>query len=104
MRPPTKLAQKQIERRLQSLRAGAKDAVLRTGWISYMRQAMCMTQSVLAKMAGLNQSSVLQIEKRISTGSGELNIDSNLLVNGIYYVNIIFDGNMLTKKIIITSN
>jgi len=65
---PTKLAMQQIERRLKNLRVFAKDANIRTGWISYMREALCMTQSVLAKAAGLNQVTVLQIEKREKAG------------------------------------
>jgi len=64
MKPPSKLAMQQIERRLKNLRLVAKDAHIRMGWISYMRKAMCMSQSLLAKAAGLNQVTVLQIEKR----------------------------------------
>ena len=68
MKPPAKLAMKQIERRLTSLRAMAKDANVRTGWISYMREALCMTQSALAKVTGLSQATVQQIEKREAAG------------------------------------
>jgi predicted DNA-binding mobile mystery protein A len=68
MKPPDKLAMKQIERRLQNLRSIAKDAAVRTGWIHYMRQAMSMTLSTLAKTTGLNQATVQQIEKREIAG------------------------------------
>ena len=68
MKPPAKLAMQQIERRLKKLRLVAKDARIAIGWIRYMREAMCMTQTILAKAAGLNQVTVLQIEKRESAG------------------------------------
>ena len=68
MRPLPKLAQMQIDRRLKNLRAFAKDATLRTGWITYIREAMCITQNTLAKLVGLNQSTILQIEKREVAG------------------------------------
>ena len=68
MKPPAKLAMKQIERRLTSLRTMAKDANVRAGWITYMREALCMTQSALAKLTGLSQATVQQIEKREASG------------------------------------
>lgn len=68
MKPPAKLAMQQIERRLKNLRLIAKDAHVHTGWIGYMREALCMTQSILAKAAGLDQTTVQQIEKRESAG------------------------------------
>jgi predicted DNA-binding mobile mystery protein A len=68
VKPPAKLALQQIERRLRNLRLVAKDAQVHPGWISYMREAMCMTQSILARAAGLNQTTVYQIEKRESAG------------------------------------
>ena len=64
MKPPKKLAMRQIERRLASLRAMQQDANVRYGWIRYMREALCMTQTVLAKAAKVNQATVQQIEKR----------------------------------------
>jgi predicted DNA-binding mobile mystery protein A len=68
MKPPEKLAMKQIEKRLKNLRTAAKDAAVRTGWIRYMRQAMCMTLGTLSKAAGLAQATVQQIEKREVSG------------------------------------
>lgn len=68
MKRPDKLAMKQIERRLKSLSSIAKDANVRTGWIAYMRQAMFMTLSNLAKASGLNPATVQQIEKREKVG------------------------------------
>ena len=68
VKPPAKLAMQQIERRLKNLRPIVKDTQIRTGWISYMREALCMTQSTLAKAAGLDQTTVHQIEKRESAG------------------------------------
>src|SRR5690606_31148830 len=41
---------------------------IRTGWINYMRKALCMTQTTLAKAAGLSQVTVLEIEKREKSG------------------------------------
>ena len=68
MKPPDKLAMTQIEKRLRNLRGLVKDARLRTGWIAYMRQAMCMTLSTLGKASGLAKATVQQIEKRESAG------------------------------------
>ena len=68
MKRPDKLAMKQIERRLKNLRSIAKDANVRTGWIAYMRQAMSMTLSTLAKATGLSPATVQQIEKREKVG------------------------------------
>jgi predicted DNA-binding mobile mystery protein A len=68
MKPPDKLAMKQIERRIENLRSIAKDTAVRTGWIRYMRQAMSMTLSTLAKTVGLNPATVQQIEKREIAG------------------------------------
>ncbi len=68
MKPPAKLAMKQIEKRLRNLSSFAKDAQVRTGWIAYMRQAMCMTLSTLGKAAGLAPATVQQIEKREAGG------------------------------------
>jgi len=68
MKRPDKLAMKQIERRLENLRSIAKDTNVRTGWIAYMRQAMSMTLSSLAKATGLSPATVQQIEKREKAG------------------------------------
>lgn len=68
MKRPNKLAMKQIERRLKNLSSIAKDANVRTGWIAYMRQAMVMTLSNLAKASGLSPATVQQIEKRENVG------------------------------------
>ena len=68
MKRPDKLAMKQIERRLKNIRSIAKDANVRTGWIAYMRQAMSMTLSTLAKATGLSPATVQQIEKREKVG------------------------------------
>ena len=68
MKRPDKLAMKQIERRLKNLRSIAKDTNVRTGWIGYMRQAMCMTLRTLAKSTGLSPATVQQIEKREKAG------------------------------------
>lgn len=68
MKRPDRLAMKQIERRFKNLGPFVKDANIRTGWIAYMRQAMFMTLSNLAKAAGLSPATVHQIEKREKTG------------------------------------
>jgi predicted DNA-binding mobile mystery protein A len=68
MKRPDKLAMKQIERRLKNLRSIAKDTSVRTGWIAYMRQAMFMTLSNLAKASGLSPATVQQMEKREKVG------------------------------------
>lgn len=68
MKPPAKLAMKQIERRIAALRSTAKETNLHSGWISYIREAICMTQNILAKQIGLNQATVQQMEKREATG------------------------------------
>jgi transcriptional regulator with XRE-family HTH domain len=46
----------------------AKAANVRAGWISYMREALRMTQSALAKITGLSQATVQQIKKRKASG------------------------------------
>lgn len=68
MKRPDKLAMKQIERRLKNLRSVAKDTNVRTGWIAYMRQAMFMTLSTLAKASDLSPATVQQMEKREKAG------------------------------------
>jgi hypothetical protein len=68
MKIPEKLAMKQIERRLEKIRPLAKDTKVRAGWIRYMRHAMLMTLSNLAKTAGLTKATVQQIEKREVSG------------------------------------
>ena len=68
MKRPDKLAMQQIERRLNKLATIAKDAHVRTGWIAYMRQAMFMTLSNLAKASDLSPATVQQIEKREKVG------------------------------------
>ena len=68
MKLPEKLAMKQIERRLKNLRGFAKEADIRTGWIGYIRRAMCMTLGTLAGAAKLSQATVQQIEKRETAG------------------------------------
>lgn len=73
MKPLTKLARDQIEKRLSNLRAVIADASIRTGWITYMREAMCMTQSILAKASGMTQATVQQIEKREREGNVTIN-------------------------------
>lgn len=74
MKPPDKLAMIQIEKRLRNLRGLVKDTRLRTGWIAYMRQAMCMTLSTLGKASGLAKATVQQIEKR--EGAGKVTIET----------------------------
>ena len=68
MKPTQKLAMKQIERRLEKLRAIAKDTNVRMGWVQYMRQAMSMTLSNLAEATGLAKATVQQIENREKVG------------------------------------
>ena len=64
MKPPDKLAMKQIKKRLGKIHLLSKETQIRTGWISYIRQALCMTLAKLAERSGLNPSTVHQIEKR----------------------------------------
>lgn len=68
MKSLDKLAIMQIERRIEKIRPLAKDAKVHTGWIRYMRQAMLMTLSTLAKTADLTKATVQQIEKRELSG------------------------------------
>ena len=68
MKRPDELAMKQIERRFKNLSSIAKDTNVRTGWIAYMRQAMFMTLSNLAKASGQSPATVHQIEKREKAG------------------------------------
>lgn len=68
MKPPSKLAMKQINQRLEKLYPIIDEAQIRTSWISYIRQALCMTLSKLAERSYMNLSSVQQIEKREAEG------------------------------------
>lgn len=68
MKRPDELALKQIERRFKNLSSIAKYTNVRTGWIAYIRQAMFMTLSNLAKASGLSLATVQQIEKREKAG------------------------------------
>lgn len=68
MKPPDKLAFQQIQRRLNKLGSMSSEANIRTGWITYMRQAMSMSLESLSKVVGLKTSTVHQIEKREQSG------------------------------------
>lgn len=68
MKPLDKLAMKQVKRRLDLLQKAASEAQIRSGWIAYMRQAMTMTLTNLAKATGLSFANIQQIEKREPNG------------------------------------
>lgn len=54
----------QINRRIEALRAVKDKAKVREGWIKYMRVALGLTLSDLAKLASLSTGSVAQAERR----------------------------------------
>ncbi len=68
MKPLSKLSINQINKRINNLRMLSQHAEIRTGWITYMRQAMSMTLANLGKLTGLTTASVQQIEKRERAG------------------------------------
>jgi predicted DNA-binding mobile mystery protein A len=68
LKPPNKLAMKQINKRLGKLRPLITETQIRSGWISYLRQALCMTLAKLAERSQSNLSTVQQIEKREAEG------------------------------------
>lgn len=78
LKPPDKLAMKQIKKRLAKLRPLVNETQIRTGWISYIRHALCMTLAKLAERSGLNLSTVHQIEKRELEGKVTLQTMSKI--------------------------
>ncbi len=78
MKPPAKLARNQINRRLRKLQGFAEYTQIRTGWINYMRQAMCLTLSKLAELSKLSTATVQQTEKRELMGKVTLQTMSKI--------------------------
>lgn len=68
------LAYTQIERRLNTIRAALKVAMLRSGWINYMRKAMGMTLLKLAERSGVSKATVAQSER--GEAKGKVTIDT----------------------------
>ena len=58
----------QVDRRTQSIKKLAKHAQIRTGWISYMRNAFGMRLKDLAVRAGVATPTAAQAERRESDG------------------------------------
>ena len=68
MKPLDKLAMSQAERRFEKLRSIVDVTKIKPGWISYMRQVMCMTLTNLAEAVSLTPATVQQMEKREEEG------------------------------------
>ncbi len=68
MKPLDPLAFNQINRRLKKLRDASPDTQIRSGWVRYMRQALGMTLSKLAKHAHLSIGTIAQIERGEAAG------------------------------------
>lgn len=62
----------QVTRRIESLRSIKEKASVREGWIKYMRTALGLTLSDLAKLASLSTASVAQAERRETEGQVSL--------------------------------
>jgi predicted DNA-binding mobile mystery protein A len=62
----------QINRRIESLRTVKDKASVREGWIKYMRQALGLTLSELAKLTSLSTATVAQAERREMEGQVSL--------------------------------
>lgn len=62
----------QINRRLEELRSVKTKSTVREGWIKYMRTALGLTLSELAKLTSLSTSSVAQAEQREMEGQVSL--------------------------------
>lgn len=62
----------QVTRRIESLRSIKEKASVREGWIKYMRTALGLTLSDLAKLASLSIASVAQAERRETEGQVSL--------------------------------
>ena len=62
----------QINRRIESLRSVRDKASVREGWIKYMRSALGLTLSDLAKLVSLSTASVAQAERREMDGQVSL--------------------------------
>ena len=68
MKPLSKIAFSQAQRRFLRLSAIISDIQIRTGWIHYLRQAIGMSLAVLAKRTGVTVPTAQQIEKRELSG------------------------------------
>ena len=62
----------QVARRVDGLHALKDKATVREGWIKYMRSALGLTLSELAKLAGVGLGSVAQAERREVDGQVSL--------------------------------
>lgn len=62
----------QINRRIESIRSIKDKTVIREGWIKYMRAALGLTLSELAKLSSLSTASVAQAERREAEGQVSL--------------------------------
>ena len=58
----------QINRRIESIRSLQDKTSVREGWIKYMRTALGLTLSELAKLASLSTATVAQAERRECDG------------------------------------
>lgn len=59
----------QIDRRVETVRSLKEKAFVREGWIKYMRNALGLTQTKLAKLVNLNSANIVQAEKREIEGN-----------------------------------
>lgn len=62
----------QINRRIEGLRVVKEKASVRDGWINYMRTALGLTLSELAKLVSLSTATVAQAERREVEGQVSL--------------------------------
>ncbi len=62
----------QINRRLESLHSFKEKSFVREGWIHYMRKALGLTLSELAKLSSLSTASIAQAERREKEGQVSL--------------------------------
>lgn len=62
----------QINRRLEALRSVKDKALVRNGWINYMRTALGLTLSELGNLVSLSTASVAQAERREVEGQVSL--------------------------------
>lgn len=62
----------QVNRRLEALRDVKDKALVRNGWINYMRTALGLTLSELGSLVSLSTASVAQAERREADGQVSL--------------------------------
>jgi predicted DNA-binding mobile mystery protein A len=68
MKTPDRLEKDQINRRLQKIKSFSAHTQIRSGWIQYIRRALGMTLSQLAKRVGLSTSTIAHLERAEVSG------------------------------------